>query len=672
MSTRPPVRDRPAWPGFLDGAGDGLVLAFAAWTVFYELALAFQFSMGWAGWPWIVLAACLATAAGAHAMRATAVVADSPQQTAPPRARPGLPGQAVQAVLVAAVIVLVLRRGQGSVWPIAATAIVLLLVQLLPLVWRAGASPAPDATPAQQVSQVTHLLALAASAGFGLLGLFLLRPDADDVFYVNRAAWVAEHGTAATNDTMFSANTLPPALDGGVMTPSVEALQGVLAHALGIQAATLCYLLAVPVLGAMAGWTTWRLVRAWAPRRPALVMTASMLFLLASAASIVGNYSLGRIWQGKVTAYAIVIPLVWMFLSRTIERARRADLVMLGAAGVAFVGLTTTSALVSPLIAGSALVAAALLRSRSLALGAAVFLAAPLANGLVQTFGPAQIGGGEGSVIPPEGIFALAFGSAAAMAALGLVALLLAGWLAPGSTGVLLSCGALATMVALLPGVADLADAATGAGAVAWRLAITMPTWVLVGLLVSLPVPRLRSEHSRLRTPAWLVGAGAAASVAVIAVVLVVPLAAGTWLWKGAGAALTDRPTWKVDQGALADVRAAQKLQVPPGRWLLPPAQMEILAISTSAPYPVVPRSAYLPNLDVPEQDRADRELLLRFTKGARVPARAVRDALDRLDVTLACVPASDAGARKILVRAVRAQPQRVADMYCHIGRPGT
>ncbi|MFI5425621.1 DUF6077 domain-containing protein [Aeromicrobium sp. UC242_57] len=324
---------RPGWPTFLDGAFDGAVLAFAAWTVFYQFALAYQFSMLWAAWPWMILAACSVVAGGAHALRRAQPDVEAGRSTVGSlhRAESFIGSLAIGAL--ALLVLLVAGRERWGVWPVAITAIGLLVLQLVPWIKErltdradrtapsAGSTSRPDA-----VGQGAHVIALGASLGFGVLGMFLLRPDADDTFYVNRATWVAEHGTAATNDTMFGPNNLPPSYSGGLLTPSIESLQGVVAHALHIQAASLCYLLAVPVLGTMAGWTTWRLVRAWATRRHVWVMVAAMAFLVASGDSVVGGYSLGRIWQGKATAYVILIPLVWLLLSRTVDRARRTEL----------------------------------------------------------------------------------------------------------------------------------------------------------------------------------------------------------------------------------------------------------------------------------------------------------------------------------------------------------
>ena len=666
------------WPLLLDGACDGLVLSFAGWTLFYQLALALQFSMLWAGWPYLLMGGAISVVC---ALRQAAVgdgggAAD--QGEAPPPVAFRWPPMVAAAVLL---VLLALGRGLWGVWPVAVVAIVVLAAQLWPWYRLRRSEPAArvrtsdSASPgsadsgrsdsgasADRPSTAAHAFALVASVGFGVVGCFLLRPDPDDVFYVNRATWVATHGTAALNDTMFGPNTQPMATSAGIPTPSVEAAQGVIAHALGMQAPSFCYLLLVPLLGALAGWTTWRLIRQWAQRRWALAMAAAVLFLLSSGDSVIGNYSLGRIWQGKAAGYLILLPLVWLFLSRATAGLRRGNLLMLAGAGIAFVGLTTSSSLLAPLVAGAALMAALLLRSISLAVGALAFVAAPVVNGLVQFLAPTAIGGGETSVsVPARAAFDLAFGHQPAMALLGLAAIVLAPRLIPGRTGVLLGCGAVATMVALLPGVFALADLVTGAGPVMWRLVIALPTWVLVSLLATGP-ELLVGERSEQGGGRWVT-----VSAAVTALVFLVPVLFGSWLWSGENAQLTRRPTWKVDQAALADVRAARKLDVPPGRWLMPPVQMEILAISTIEPSAVVPRAYYLGNLDLPAQELSDRVALYRLASGMPVPTETIKGAIDRLDVSLACVDEQDLRSRELLSEAVGAKLERIEQMRCHV-----
>lgn len=669
MSTTPESSRRPLirWFGFLDGALDGLVVAFAAWTVVYQLALATQVSMRWLGWPWLALAGVLAIGFGLREVRGP-----EPAPAEPPSASPSTRGSRgihplLTGVLALVVGVLVALRASWGITPLAVAAVVALGIHLLPW-WRqrsrddAGGDDEPAPVRAWE-----HLLAAAGSLALGVVAAKLLKPDADDAFYVNRAAWVAEHGTAALGDTMFGPDTLPPAYQGGLPTPSVEALQGVIAHALGLSAATVAYLVCAPLLAVVCGWATWRLVRCWAPRRAGVAFAVTLLFIVASGSSIVGAYSIGRIWQGKVIAFVILMPLVWLYLSRLAARPRRWELFLLAVAGVAFVGLSTTSALLAPVIAGSAIVAALVLRSAPLALGAGCFLAGPLLNAAVQVFGSAAIGDPTAVTATPERAFAIGFGTALPMVLLGFGAVVLAPRLVRGRGAVVALAASLATVACLLPGMLSLADAVTGAGPVIWRLVIVAPTAVLVGLLAVLPVERLVPQAVRdgrvIRT---------AATAVLPAVALAVIVSSGTWLWSpAAGGSLTARPTWKVPQEPLADVRAVQRLDVPDGLWLLPPKHMEILAISGTTTFAVVPRGHYFPTLDVPEEDWLARQTLFDLAAGRPAPVREVAAALERLDVAVACVRARDRQARERLELAVQADLQHVRRLRCHVRAEG-
>jgi hypothetical protein len=682
------------WPDFIDGACDGIVMSFACWTIYYQIALALQFSMLSAGWPWILLTTMLVLGFG---LRASLEGDVTSAVTRSVKASPVSASRWTIALSASFLLVglLQIRRSWG-VWPIAITVIALLVMQLAwwmvesrsaaarsrPIRGPAKTSFRPAlredvprwALPGNQLgrkhdglgpSMAAHVFALVVSVGLGVLGSFLLRPDADDAYYVNRATWVANHGTAALNDTMFSPNTLPPSFGGGVPTPSIEAVQGVVAHAFNIQAPTLCYLLAVPVLGTLLGWTTWRVIRWWVQRRWALAMAGAVLFLLASADAIIGSYTLGRIWQGKATAYAILLPLVWLLLSRLASRASRFDVVMLLASGIAFVGLTSSSSLLAPLIVAASLLAALILRSKPLALGALAFLMAPLVNGILQVAGP-PIGGGGGNTTRSQiAAFEIAFGVSVPMLLLAVAAMVLTPRLVRGPSGILLGCGAIATMVALLPGVFEAVAALTGAGAVAWRLLIGMPTWILVGLLATVPdFASARSSDGRNQILRII-------AVCLSGLVFLVPIVWGTWLWERTGASFTSRPTWKVDQTALADVRAARQLEVAEGLWLLPRTQMEILAISAVGPFSVVPRGYYLQTLQVPAEELDDRLVLYRLVLGRGVSPARVRLALDRLDVSLACVPVTNKRAQGILSQAVDEDLESVSQMRCHVTRPG-
>lgn len=648
---------------------DGAVVAGALWTVWYQLALVLQVDLRPSGWPFVIVALLCVGLGARRRVRDLREPLPTREPVRPAAARPALLCWAVVLAGLAALLFAVRQRGTLGVLPVALTVILLILLLAAPVVVRRARSPQVDG--GAEPGQPAHLVALAASLGVGVLSLFVFKSDADDAYYVNRAAWVAEHGTPALRDTMFGPGTFPNSFGGGLPTPSIEALQGVLASMLGVEAGTVVYLVYTPVLAAAFVWVTWRLVRAWAPRRHLPVLLVAMLFVLASGASIIGNYSIGRIWQGKVTACAVLLPLVWTYLSRAANGWSRSTTTLLLASGVVFVGLTTSSALLMPVVVGAALLAALALRSRSLLVGAVAFAVGPLLNGIVQLFGPAAIGNQTNGLTSADQVFAIAFGPGTAMVALAILATALAPWTVRRPAAVLAGAAGIATMATFLPGTIGLADALTGAGPVVWRLAIVAPTGVFVGLLVAAPGPALaeRLPASLPTTLRRLAPAGSAAAIGVL--VVTVAVSAGHWLWSTqAGARLTTRPTWKVDPVALADVRAARAIDVPPGLWLMPPQQMQDLSISTTREHAVVPRIFYLDTLDAPAQEVADRHVLFALASRHHVPPPVVpnvRAALDRLDVALACVPAQARGAVDVLERAVGEDLRQIGSMRCHV-----
>jgi hypothetical protein len=492
----------------------------------------------------------------------------------------------------------------------------------------------------------------------------LVKPDADDAYYVNRATWVAQHGVPVTMDTMFSPGALPTTYGGGLPVASVEALQGAIAHALGLQAPTVAYLVFAPLLAAGFGWTTWRLIRLWAPRRALVAFLVAVVFVLVSGQSVVGNYSVGRIWQGKVIAFAVLLPLVWRAFSRVADRSGDRQHLYLFCCGIAFVGLTSTSVLLAPVLVGAALVASWILRSRALALGAAAFLAAPLAAGIAVTLGPGQVGGVDPVALPTSAAFTILFGPAALMVLVGVAGLVLGPQVVRAPYSVLLLCGSIVTFVVLLPGVFQLVNAVTGAGPVAWRLMLGVPIWVLVGLLAAAPEPsawlRLGAERRRHMTTVLAAG--------LVAALVGASAASGVWLWSGrVGGRLEAMPSWKVSARALADVRSVDPRQVPRGLWLLPPEEMQVMAISDTHHFTVVPRDLYLTGLTTGARDVHDRVVLLGLVSGRAVSRVSVRSALERLDVTLACVLRDDHRARRVLSGAVGQRLMPVGAMRCHV-----
>ncbi|HET7802463.1 MAG TPA: DUF6077 domain-containing protein [Humibacillus xanthopallidus] len=650
------------WVRAVDGLVECGVYAFAAWTVFYELALVTQWSLWWPARVWIVLTLGLVGwRAFSHRTRERQVQPREALDEVVPqddgsgaRWSPAVLFLAVAAVLV----VLTVLRDTLGVFPLVVTGLVVLLaacVQIYHRVRRSGLHPTSG-----RVSQAEHVVAASVSVGLAVLASALTGSSGDDVYYVNRATWVAERGTPTLNDTVFSAGVLPTTYGSSLPLASIEAWQGAMAHVLGLAAPTFVFLWTVPLLAAASGWASWRLVRSWAPRRAWLVFLVATSFTLFSAGSVVGRYHIGAIWEGKVPAVTVVIPLAWCYLTALTTRPRRAHLLMLAALGVCFVGLTSSAALMAPVLGAAGLLAAWLLRSRACAVGVGCFLLGPVAAGVASVLGPG-VGGVDPTALPPSQVFGYLFGLVTSVVALGVVGTVLGPRLVQGPAAALATCAALSGLASLVPGVYDAVNTATGAGPVAWRMVLVIPVAVLVGMLVTARLP------SSTVSARWRPLADRGAALAACAVVAVV-LAQSTPLWSSDTGTRLAFNQWKVDEAALQDVRAVLPLTTPPGVWLLPPSQMAVLAMTTTERAGVVPRALYLANLKAPDVAISDRYILYRLVTGHYVAPATIRLALDRLSVTLACVAATDSQAGRLLTEAVRSPLEPYGRMRCHVG----
>lgn len=655
-----------------DALLDALVVAFAAWTLFYEVALALHLSLWTPSLAWLVATVVCTLAAVVvavvRAVRRTSGPAPEQAPDPPPRGTAyaaRLPSWAWPLALLALVVVLGVhlygpRLGlRVGLLPVVAAALLVLALGAVEVLGRTDAGPVPTVP-----GTWSHLGAWAVAAGLGLLAAALVKPDGDDVFYVNQSVWVAEHGVASLRDTMFGPQTYPSTYGGGLPLASVEGLLGALAHVVHRPAGSVVYLVATPLLGLLTGLAWWRLVRAWAVRRHLLVLVVAVAFVLMSAQSITGGYFVGRIWQGKVAAYCVLLPLVWCYLGRALDRAPDngpgsgpgRDLLLPLAAGTAFVGLSSTAALQVPMVAVPALLAALLLRRTSLARSAGALMVAPVASGLVQLLAPGGAGGATEAPTTVTKAWQLAFGLQPALVLLAVLAWVVGVRLARGRQPLVLALASAAALATLLPGVFGLVDAVTGAGSVEWRLLIGIPTAVLVGMLVSAAPIRTLTATPTLLVPALVLAALAWQGQPV-------------WVSQ-AHARLQLPPVWKVDPQALRDVRALLRTDggTGPGPWLLPPRDMGVLAVVTTRHAAVVPRKFYLHGLgDAPGAHRA-RQRLLALESGVGTPPTVpeIAAALRRLHVPVACVDAQDHTKVRLLDQAAGRAGERVGSLNCH------
>ena len=666
MRTRrvpPLVAPRALLGETLDGVVEGGMAAFAVWTLLYLCAL----STGWSLW-WLSAAWCVGVVGGAvfavlRRVRGWSSAGPVGHDETVPLARLKLRHPRLFAALlgwaVIGAVFLSVRLLEPDFWLILGLMVVCVPAAL------ALSSGRPEHDPVEgDGPHWHHAIVLLCGTAFAGLSLVLLRPDADDVYYVNRAVWAADHGTAVATDTLFGPGVFPNTYAGGVLPlSSVESLDGALAHLSGISAASFTYLVTAPLIAFFSVWIMWRLVRAWAPRQRLTVFLVAFVFVLYSGVSIVGNYSIGRIWQGKVTAYVLLLPLVWVVATRLLERRRGWDLVMMLVLGVAFVGFTSSATILGPAVGAGLLLVAALVRSRFLAVGAVLFTLPPVLAGVAVTvLSPGVAHSATGSPLPsrtPWQSFVIAFGSRPVLTGLGVLALLLAPVLVRrGAPSYLTAAAALIFLGSLLPGVTDLMNATTGAGPVLWRFSLVLPLPVLVGTVAAAPL-RLSSQLSQ-----------ADASRLVGGFLVAVVAAAGVPLWSPAlSTQLTSRPTWKVDQAAQPLAVQISRLDTGPGPVLLPPEVMNVLAVTTTRMFAVVPR--YLGAVqESPEKAKARGQLLGLVQHSKPLLGYPQTDAaLSALDVSLVCAPTSDhAVLRRVRASGYEAR-KRVGPLTCLVPR---
>jgi hypothetical protein len=672
----PEIAWRARWAVVVDALLMASVAVFAWWTLIYEVVLVFKASTTPAVIVWLVTSPVVGFVIGRATVRASVdpVQRDrtSAESTGPATlgaGRPRHPRLAITALLVAAsasAAVLATQKGAAftAAWAVALLVALTVAGRTVRSVWTARTAVPPDSDDGSREtprpSRLYEFPALVVSVLMAAVSLFVIRTSSDDAYYVNLSTWVAEHGHIPLRDTMYGNQVYPSSYGGGIPIASIEGLIGAIARVTHLLTGTVAYLVVVPLCTFASIWVLWRLTSLWSPRRPIASFLFAVTFLVAGTGGAYRSYSYVRIWQGKVIALAVLVPLIWWLATKLAESSQRHWIVMLAISGIAFVGLTTSSALLGSLVAGCIVCTGIVTGNRALLRGGIACGIPVVISGLVLAVFSSNIGGA--APIAPTRWKALhaAFGAHPAMVALTIVVILLAPLVvtrriaAPLMSGMAVLC-----LTILTPGLFLLINAVTGAGPVEWRLLLGAPVPALVGICAA----TLLSLAVRLvpRCAPWIVMAVVGAMV-VTAFALV-----GTPPWQ-ASIRFEHRPAWKLSPTALANVKAVVA-SVPDanGPILLPAVEMRVLAIYTTRWYAVVPRAFDLRGLPEPATTTLARRTLLALVSrtAPRPSAPSVREALRTLHVGTVCVHPSDTYARRT-VRAAGYSPfQPVGALRC-------
>jgi hypothetical protein len=651
---------KPHWSLISDGVLAGSVAAFALWTLMYEGALVFGLRLVPVVVVWLILGPVVLIAAATYNVRRAAAADRNDDPAGVPALRDGRSWHASRAILlaipvgVAGATLMALTFASWFVvgWALGVIATVLVGVRLLRSPNQA-ATPSPDVPPspdttAAAASPYSHVGAAVIALVLGIGSLFLLKADGDDAYYVNLSTWIAEHGRIPLRDTMFGNQVAPTSYGGGIPVSSIEALIGALARLLDVRAGTMAYLVLAPICAIASIWVLWQLAQLLAPRRPFTTFLFSVVFIGVSVGAY-GSYSGLRIWQGKVIAIAVLVPLIWVYAVRLLRTSRWHWSLMVLLAGIAFLGLTSSAAIQVPVLSCSFLLAGVLLRRPKLWWGAVLLVVAPAVSGLVLVAIGADVGGLAPVAPTAPTALDIAFGSRPALAGLSLLVLMFSPLLLRDrGTACLVWCSTVGVSVALAPGVFGIVNSATGAGPVAWRMLLGTPLPTLVGLVVATTLAYCVRWSERSRAPA---GLRTYVLPPVIAVALVCLLGiAGKPAWT-TSVRLADRPVWKVDPESLANVKAVLATKPPKkGPLLLPPAEMRTLAIYTTHWFAVVPRDIYVAGLPEPAERSAARYVLLQLVAPQPVPSKAdVKWALGELGVQYVCLERRAVSARRVV-----------------------
>ena len=600
---------------------DAVVTFLATWTVVYHVCLVLRLDTTWA----VVLevlalvGAVVLVRRRSHSSAAAPRIhakTEPPASTTPPP-NPALLRPAAVVTVVAALAAAVAMAVDGPwvlvwvPWLVAAAA-----GSVWAGLWLARSAGAV-LPPRPDEGRWTTVGVLVWAIGLGLYSMWTLRPNPDDLFYVNLSQWVAVHGQFPLKDTLFSELVYPMA--NWPPVASYDGLVGVVARLFGAHAATVEYVVVPPVATFLAVLALWRLLRAWRVRHLLWVLSTALVFLLFDGTisyATPGNLFLTRLWQGKIVLLCVVVPVLLVHSLRYVERPTRARLLPLLLGGIAAVGLTTTGIFLVPILAVAAMSPLALRDVRAALAGYLASSVYPLGAGIVTValggrsaddFGTRRLYRFDASWIGHQLLLTEVVGFVVVLA------MLLGALLVPHPAARLTSgLTVLFTGYVLVPGAMHAAYDVTGLGPTLWRISWAASMAALVGVLAVYGgrplVDRLLDRAGRGSWRRW--------SVPIAGVVTMGLLAAfGAPIWSPATGTEIRAPFHWQRSNSSRNVTAQILDVTKPGDLVLAPEALSItIAVTTTDVKTVAPRDYYMHYLrDEPSFHYPERLTLVHY-----------------------------------------------------------
>jgi hypothetical protein len=208
---------------------DAVVVLLATWTVVYHAALLVDLSSD------VALGIEVVLLVGVSVVRARRTSRPEPRNR--PRdggfeARPWTAPHLNHRVVLVAAVVAAVAMALDLPWVLVWVSWLVAGVAGVLAARRPGTEPTDDGTvpPGRREGWFAVACALGAAA----FSTVTLRPNPDDLYYVNLSQWVAEHGHFPVRDTIFADLTYP--MSNWPPLASYDGLTGAIAHVLGLRA----------------------------------------------------------------------------------------------------------------------------------------------------------------------------------------------------------------------------------------------------------------------------------------------------------------------------------------------------------------------------------------------------------------------------------------------------